>query len=301
MRKYLLMILSLMAMADVSAQSIKVYEYDENGELCKDPVFTTNKKVKIVVEKETIVEYAAQELEPGTRIEGKVIVDGDTITKGTGGTVPEYVDLGMRDAFGKKILWATHNLGASTPEEMGSYIAYGELGDAESGYVNGIKDPISAYSSASTKYVNPVSGKVTKYCDATQAGHEAFMDSKSELEASDDVVAVTLGGTWRMPNYAEIKCLANTKYYGWEFVGNGYKVTSKMTGYEGNSIFLPLTGYIDGKETVSEGVVAYYMSSTIGEGKEICLRLDNTNTRKPIWYTTLERYCGVAIRPVKIE
>jgi hypothetical protein len=36
------------------------------------------------------------------------------------------VDLGLRTADGKKILFADRNLGATSPDEPGMYVAWGE-------------------------------------------------------------------------------------------------------------------------------------------------------------------------------
>lgn len=300
MKKYLLTLLSLIAVTTLSAQTLKIYEYDENGNLCSTPIFTTTKKVKVVVEKE-IQDFASQDLKPGTRIEGKVIVNGDTITKGVGGVVPEYVDLGMRDAQNHKILWATHNLGASAPEEYGAYISFGELGDAESGYVKGVKDPVSCYSKASTKYVNPKNGRVTKYCDSPAAGDAGFMDSKTELETCDDAAAVNLGGNWRTPNYFEFMALASTKSYTWKKVDGGYEIISKVSGFEGNSIFLPLPGYVNEGEISQEGAIAFYMTSTPAEGKPLCAKLNPTSSKTTPIFPVQARYNGLSIRPILIE
>lgn len=300
MRKYLLTILTMMAVTTVSAQGVKIYEYDEYGNLSSTPIFSTNKKVKIVFDK-VVEPFMNQNLVIGSKVEGQVIVNGDTITKTIGGVVPEYVDLGMRGPNGEKILWATRNLGATNPEDMGAYICFAELGDAESGYVNGIKDPISNYSAATTKYLNPKNGKVQKYCNSTAAGDAAFMDDKNELDSCDDAATVNLGAKWRTPSYFEMEALINTKSFTWEYTGDGYNVISKIAGYEGNSIFLPLTGYINGQEITSQGTMGYYMTCTQVEGKEMCLKCNPTVSSKKLKTVALNRYCGLAIRPVRIE
>ncbi len=64
----------------------------------------------------------------------------------------EYVDLGLPSGT----LWATCNVGASSPYEAGSYFAWGET------------TPKQDYSWNSYKWYNTVTGKITKYCKYTK-------------------------------------------------------------------------------------------------------------------------------------
>lgn len=86
MKKLYFTIMALMVTLVASAQTIKVYEYNEKGELNTTPAYTSNKQVKVV------------------------FVDHD------------YVDLGLPSGT----LWATCNVGANSPEEYGDYFAWGE-------------------------------------------------------------------------------------------------------------------------------------------------------------------------------
>lgn len=72
-----------------------------------------------------------------------------------------------------------------------------------------------------------------------------------------DAATANWGVTWRMPTTAELAELMNECE--WEFVGNGYKVT----GPNGNSIFLPAAGYRSGEKQYGNGFAGYYASGEI--------------------------------------
>ena len=65
-------------------------------------------------------------------------------------------------------------------------------------------------------------------------------DGKTVLDPEDDAAAVNLGGKWRMPTETEVTELVNMCTWEWTSVNgvNGCKVT----GPNGNSIFLPASG-----------------------------------------------------------
>ncbi len=138
----------------------------------------------------------------------------------------EYVDLGLPSG----LKWATCNVGATTPEEYGSYFAWGET------------EPKATYDLSNYKWCNGTADSMTKYCTDSEYG---IVDNKTTLELSDDAARVNWGGSWRMPTKAEQDELMDTDNCTWEWTTqnevNGYKVTSKKNG---NSIFLPAAGLI---------------------------------------------------------
>jgi len=69
--------------------------------------------------------------------------------------------------------------------------------------------------------------------------------------SGDDAATVNWRGTWRTPTFDEFHKLFNEKNFEWKYddAKKGISVTSKISGYEGNSIF-----FLSGK---------YYWSSTI--------------------------------------
>ena len=78
--------------------------------------------------------------------------------------------------------------------------------------------------------------------------------------ANHDPATANWGGNWRMPTTADFVELL--EYCEWEFVGNGYKVTSKVEG-NNNSIFLPAAGYRYGDQWYGNGNAGYYATGEI--------------------------------------
>ena len=154
----------------------------------------------------------------------------------------EYVDLGLPSGT----LWATMNIGANAPGESGDYFAWGET------------EPKDYYDWTTYKWCNSTSSGVIKYCTNSSDGHNGFTDGKTELDPADDAAYVNWGHSWRMPTMEQIQELVEN--CSWQWTGRG----QKGTGPNGNTIFLPAAGFIDGvypEETYS----AYYWSRNIQE------------------------------------
>ena len=127
--------------------------------------------------------------------------------------VHDFVDLGL------SVKWATCNLGATSPEEYGDYIAWGET------------EPKEEYSWSTYKWCNGTKTSITKY-NAT--------DGLTTLLPEDDAAHVNWGGQWRMPTKEELTELRVECSWEWMTI-NGIK-GNKVTGPNGNSIFLPAGG-----------------------------------------------------------
>ena len=137
----------------------------------------------------------------------------------------EAVDLGLPSG----IKWANYNVGATCPEEYGGYYAWGETEEK------------SNYSWETYKWCNGSDDTMTKYCTNSSDG---TVDNKTTLDLEDDVAHVKWGGSWRMPTKAEQDELLTECNWEWTSLNgvNGYKVT----GPNGNSIFLPAAGFRGG-------------------------------------------------------
>ena len=154
----------------------------------------------------------------------------------------EAVDLGLPSG----IKWANMNLGAEAPEDHGLYFAWGEtVGiDIES------EEEERVFDWDSYKWSNGSSTTMTKYCTEgihySYDGHDYFgtVDNKTELDPEDDAAYVNWGTEWRMPKVEDIMELLNNTTSEWT-MQNGVD-GRRFTGANGNSIFLPVTGYIDG-------------------------------------------------------
>ena len=196
----------------------------------------------------------------------------------------EYVEVlpvGKEVDLGLSVKWANHNVGATAPEEYGGYYAWGET------------EENSDYSWSTYKWCYGSYNTMKKYC--TNSSYGTTVDNKTVLDPADDVAHVSWGGNWRMPTLAEIKELKSKCSWRWTTVNgiNGYKVT----GPNGNSIFLPAAGRRLGTELYSRGSSGRYWSGTLGEdyGYDACGLNFGSGCR--YWYN-YNRYNGHTVRPV---
>ena len=189
----------------------------------------------------------------------------------------EYVDLGLPSG----IKWATCNVGANSPEEYGGYYAWGETEEK------------SNYEWSTYKWCNGSENSMTKYCTNSDNG---TVDNKTVLDPEDDVAHVKWGGSWRMPTSAELEELYNNCTWTWTAQNgvNGYRVT----GPNGNSIFLPAAGYRDGTDAGGlRGGNGFYWSSSLDSDF-------SRDTYYLFFYDSYNggnfnrRYYGLSVRPV---
>ena len=184
------------------------------------------------------------------------------------------VDLGL------SVKWACCNVGAEEPWEYGGYYAWGETEEK------------SDYDWDTYKWCNGSSDSMTKYCTYSGFGR---VDNKTVLDPEDDVAHVKWGGSWRMPTLEEqIELLYECTWKRTELNGvNGCKVT----GPNGNSIFLPAAGCRGGAELYYRGTLGYYWSSS--------LRDSNSDSAYSLYFSNgyhawnyYYRYYGLSVRPV---
>ena len=189
----------------------------------------------------------------------------------------EYVDLGLPGG----IKWATCNVGASNPEGFGDYYAWGET---ETYY----------------SQLNPLTWKVGKengYYESsyTQTNYN-ITDNKTILEAQDDVASKYFGGTWRMPTKQDWEGLIANCTWSWtnENGVNGMRVTGK----NGNSIFLPAAGSYSGTSpgTTVGTKGCYWSSSRVQSPTDRAWSIYFTSSGNT--FSDDVRYLGQSIRPV---
>ncbi len=162
-----------------------------------------------------------------------------------------YVDLGLPSG----LLWATCNVGADSPEEYGDYFAWGETQP---------KDNYSwstyQHSNGGT-YQNP---NLTKYCTDANYGYNGFTDNLTTLLPEDDVATAQWGSNWRMPTQAECQELLSNTTNIWT-TQNG--VNGRLfIATNGNSLFLPAAGYLNGMSLSDVGTWGSYWSSSLRTG-----------------------------------
>ena len=195
--------------------------------------------------------------------------------------LPEVVDLGLQ------VKWASFNLGASSPEQAGSYYAWGEL------------YPKPAYSWKNYRF-----GTMTNKTKYNFFERDGVVDNLSVLELADDAAHTSLGTGWRIPTKDDWRELReNCIWTSYEVNGvPGYMVKSKSGGV---SIFLPVTGYYDGSNLNKSQEIGYYWSSSLDYGDDswssddayhFYLDPDNNDYTHEAFLT--RRYEGLTIRPV---
>lgn len=150
-----------------------------------------------------------------------------------------WIDLGLPSG----IKWATTNIGAHRPQDAGNYYAWGETTPKTdfrwATYAHGTAD-----------------NSLTKYSQE---------DGLWTLDATDDVVSCTWGGTWRMPTKNEWNELQEHCVWTWTDDYNqtgvaGYVVASKSSDA---SLFLPAAGCRYANQINEKGVHGYYWSSSL--------------------------------------
>jgi hypothetical protein len=131
----------------------------------------------------------------------------------------EYVDLGLPSGT----LWATCNVGATSPEEYGDLFAWGET------------EPKQTYTWETYKWCHGSYNSLTKYCDNSSYGN---VDGRTELEFEDDAAYVNMGPSWRMPSNEQMhELLDNCTSH--NATRNGVK-GQLLIGPNGNTMFMPI-------------------------------------------------------------
>ena len=132
---------------------------------------------------------------------------------------PEIIDMGL------SVKWASFNIGATSPEDRGFLLAWGET------------LPKSTYSWATYKWCNGSNTTLTKYNTISRKG---IVDNKVILDDEDDVAKLWSNGHWRMPTKAEVDEL----YRNCERASSdGNRSATYTSTINGNSIFFPIANY----------------------------------------------------------
>ncbi len=191
----------------------------------------------------------------------------------------EWVDLGLP----RGTLWATCNIGASKPEDHGSYFAWGETSTKRT------------YNWSTYKYAEGAYDKLTKYCNKSDYGNNGFTDKLTTLQAGDDPATAQWGSGWRTPSKAQWEELKNNTKCEWQKGKKGYLLTSKTNG---NSVFLPAAGNRWDGELYGAGGRGVYWSRSL-----------YTDEPYSAWYLYFNsddcgmshyfRYYGYSVRPVR--
>lgn len=180
-----------------------------------------------------------------------------TINQAASPTEP-MVDLGL------SVEWSMCNIGAIFPYEAGGFYQWGGKEDVTSTELDltWSNCPFHTGSNESSGWTKYIPEGATSWWSG--AGSP---DGISVLRADDDIVTSTFGSEWRMPTKDEWLELKNNCTLTWteDYNGTGVKgtiVESNVSGYEGNSIFLPAPGIRTSTELSWSDMSGYYWSST---------------------------------------
>lgn len=223
----------------------------------------------------------------------EVLQAGIIKIEGKDGKTYDVVDMG----FPSGTMWATCNIGANSPEENGSFFAWGET------------KPKAVYSMDTySMYYEGDAYKILKYCTNDERGYvnkeQKAIDNKAALDSVDNAAIVIMGNNWNIPTTQEYSELMYRSTKRWCKINGvyGYLFTSTEKGYEDRSVFFPMSGQNDGDSNEFIGKFGFYWTRVLAGGYSYAasvLQMDHktgdnitvTNTRK-------ERYMGLPVRPI---
>ena len=190
---------------------------------------------------------------------GSGVVYGDVKSFATAAN-PISVDDEFVD-LGLTVKWAKHNIGARKESDLGGLFAFGDLTGC-----NPSIDP-AAYASADT------------------------------YKTASDLANVALGGKATLPTadlFEELFSLCTTEWTEQDGVP-GYKVTGK----NGNSIFLPAAGKRVAHDVTDAGVQGYYLTGSVnGSNSQFAVDYEFTSSVKA--RSTRAVYEALSVRPVTV-
>ena len=180
--------------------------------------------------------------------------------------VAEAIDLGLPS--GTK--WASWNVGASAPEEYGGYYAWGETEEKDYYYWS--------------SYI---------HCDGSYSTCHHIGDDIAGTEY--DVAHVKWGGPWKMPTKVQQDELRENCTREWlqQNDVNGIRIT----GPNGNSIFLPAAGYYWYGNLYNEGSNGYYWVSSLDLYEKLNANYLYFNLDNWTCYVN-RRFHGMSVRPI---
>lgn len=199
----------------------------------------------------------------------EAVVENNALTGDLNGHV--WVDLGLPSGA----LWATCNVGATTPADYGDLFAWAETTTKEEYYFG------------SYKYCDSYSS-MTKYNES---------DLIEILQPVDDAATANWGYGWRTPQVEEMRELADNCTHEWTTQNGVNGVLFKAKN--GNQIFLPAAGNIcDSNELDGAGNIGFYWSSSLGpEYPDYAWYLYFSSDEFEMAHL-YGRCCGFSVRPI---
>lgn len=188
-------------------------------------------------------------------------------------TPGDLIDLGL------SVKWASCNIGATEPQDIGGFYAWGET------------QTKSTYSWSNYSLCRGSETTLTKYCTQSSYG---TVDSKTVLDSADDVAYSTSGGKLRMPTSAEWQelidhCLWTKIQYKDR---DGYLVASPVTG---NAIFIPCNGFKTQSNYYNFYAPYYWSSDLSAASSKDAIKMDYVVSCELDGH---QRFEGLGVRPV---
>ena len=180
----------------------------------------------------------------------------------------QLVDLGLESGT----LWAAYNVGATKPEEYGSYFVWGETETKET------------YTGDNSDWYN------VPYATLKQDG---IIDNDGNLTAKYDAAIANWGEEWRMPTSDEINELCNLTSEPKEINGVQGRL---FHGKNGNTLFVPFAGCRDGSKLYFAGSLGFYWSATALENDSDAYNLNVASEKAGLHYGY--RFYGQSVRAV---
>lgn len=251
---------------------------------------------------------------------GSITVKGNNYYTAANEFAPEFTPQAVDLDLPSGTLWASCNVGATSPEEYGDYFAWGETEPYYSSLnpLTWKTDKAGGYTWAN--YFDTPSG----YTSGTPSTFTTYNTKGAKLQSQHDAATANWGSPWRMPTKAEFEELfANYPYAG--FHGSGTKgVSRRVLNYNGTGVagvgffkdgdtnetncllFLPLPGYrtgtsVDGYEGYNGNLSGdgYYWSSELISSKNNKAWILGCGAGQSIWER--DRYLGLSVRPVRAQ
>ena len=208
----------------------------------------------------------------------KEVVISDIITD-----TDSVVDLGL------SVRWRTRNLGAPTSADYGDLVGWG--------------DPTGTHHEQyhTSSYGSHLSNKNT--C----LGYYGGVNAPDSISGSDiDIATVKLGKDWQMPSYAQAQELIDSCQWMWMKYRGAEGV--RVTGPNGNSLFLPAAGMRRGEKMTSkpDDYGGYWTGRWYGNSPSTASNKGEMSYALTFGITgggfykmnAVYRYSGLCIRPV---
>ena len=178
--------------------------------------------------------------------------------------VHESVDLGL------SVYWAACNVGAAAPEQYGDFFAWGETA------------PKSSYGE---EFYTHYKNQQYQYIGRNIAGTRY------------DAARTVWGSPWRMPTLSEVRELREECQ--WEQATVNGVAGLRVTGPNGNSIFLPAAGYQPADQREQAGTDGYYWTCIVNSDMPSTAYTLNFRGYDGDW--TANRSYGFSVRAVRAK